>query len=291
MKNFRNLKIFLFLTVTIQSGDRSTVNRMNVPAWKRLGLKVKAVVGNDPLALVPRDETVEKKNEETSSKTINKKKRKTDQDIDESKNNKEKKPPKRVKVPKSERAENNTVIKDQLKYMREFNIDRGNWKFSKQKQNWIIKNIRTIPDDYENDMFVYLNSVQGGSKDRIINDMKSVVDDWNKMVLEAEEQMKKDLEETKDETDEEKTEEKDSKKVKDKKKSEKSEKCKKSEKSGKVVVDYDYAVRARAVYKALTEEDLPMQGVEEEDNEDEESKEEQGKPEVKLIEETVDVEK
>jgi hypothetical protein len=266
---------------------------MSEPAWKRLGLKVKAVISHDPLAVVTRDDRIENKEKKTQKIDEKKKDRENKSEFkkrkltqDNNNNNKDKKPPKRAKIPKSERIENNNVVKDQLKYMRQFSTDHDNWKFSKQKQNWIIKNIRTIPDEYEEDMTKYLLSVQGGSRDRIVQDMKNVVNEWNMMVLAAEEQMKKDLEENdndndNDDDDDKEEERKDLNKANkaNKKEAKKGKKdVKKQDK--KEVVDYDYAVRACSLYKAFTGDDLSMSGIE--DSPEKEL-------DVKLIEETVDV--
>ncbi|KAG0684604.1 hypothetical protein C6P40_005079, partial [Pichia californica] len=159
-----------------------------------------------------------------------------------------KKPAKRVKLPKSERLKLrkekiNDIEKDQLHYLRQFKEDKSNWKFSKQKQNWIIKNIKNIPEEYENIMFEYLNSIQGGSRDRVIIDMKKVIEEWNKMVDEAEEQLKKDLEKADKDEDEDKDEDGNVKKVKKVKKQVKQEKPKKKADIEKETPpDYDYAV-------------------------------------------------
>lgn len=266
---------------------------MSEPAWKRLGLKVKALVSHDPLAINPerldpdakpvkgdkkskksKKDKKEKKGEDDNKSekedNSNNKKRKLEESTDNDSEQKAKKPPKRMKVPKSERKES-TVVKDQLIYMRQFSNDRANWKFSKQKQNWILKNIRSIPEEYETDLITYLQSVQGGSRDRIVKEMKEVVEEWNKIVEAAEEQIKKDLEEAeKNKDDESNKDEKDSKTKKEeepvltKKEKKKLRQEKQKEDAKKVVVDYDYAVRARTVYEALTDEKLNLSGVEEE---------------------------
>lgn len=256
---------------------------MSEPAWKRLGLKVKSVVSHDPLAIAterlapaPKSKKNDKKQEKNireikdSSKTKEKvnTKRKTE---DDEKEVKSKKLPKRLKVPKSERKESN-VVKDQLNYIRQFTSDRNNWKFSKQKQNWIIKNIKHIPEDYERDMITYLKSVQGGSKDRIVNEMKETVEEWNKMVQEAEEQMKKDLESVENIGEDDKSKKQEEAKFEKqedearftKKEKKKLNQQKQREESKKNIVDYDFAVRAQTVYQALTDEVIKLVGVEDE---------------------------
>jgi hypothetical protein len=256
---------------------------MSVPAWKRLGLKVKAVVNNDPLALVaPRvgDAEVDEQQQKSKTKvktkaTIETKKRKVDgeDDYDAEKSAViSKKPPKRVKLPKGEKKKllgEHYAIRDQLQYLRTFAQDRENWKFSKQKQNWVIKNIRQVPEDYEEDLIVYLKSVQGGSKERIVADMAAVVAEWNKMVADAEAQMEADLSKTEAEAEAEtaggKTD-KDSNNAKDKdskkKKKQKPQPVKKEQQHSPP--DYDYAVRARTVHAALTDEKLRLASIDDE---------------------------
>jgi hypothetical protein len=255
---------------------------MSVPAWKRLGLKVKAVVNNDPLALVaPRvgDAEVDEQQQKSKTKvktkaTTETKKRKVDGEDDDDDAKKSavisKKPPKRVKLPKGEKKKllgEHYAIRDQLQYLRTFAQDRENWKFSKQKQNWVIKNIRQVPEEYEEDLIVYLKSVQGGSKERIVADMAAVVAEWNKMVADAEAQMEADLSRTEAEAETAggKTD-KDSNNAKDKdskkKKKQKPQPVKKEQQHSPP--DYDYAVRARTVHAALTDEKLRLASIDDE---------------------------
>lgn len=273
---------------------------MTEPAWKRLGLKLKAkaVIDNDPLAIVTNRENGESKGKDADTDAKKKekkdkkekKKRKRDVDLDEEK--KEKKPAKRVKLPKSERIqqrkekiEKHELEKDQLQYLRLFVEDRPNWKFSKQKQNWIIKNIRDIPEDYKDMLFKYLDGIQGGSRDRIMGDMKRVVETWNKMVDDAEEQIKKDLE--KDGEDEKKDEDENKEENDEKDKKEKKEKKKKSQPEAvkESPPDYDYAVLAREIHSLLGGEKLVLKSVDEE----EEKEGKDGEVVVTVVESSVDL--
>lgn len=268
------------------------------PAWKRLGLKVKAVVSHDPLAIVTErqdvgdSKTVGKKSQgEKKEAKVNKTKRKAESTLekgDDGKKGLEKKRAKRVKVPKAERKPTN-VVKDQLQYMIDFSNNREKWKFSKQKQNWIIKNIRNIPEEYEEQLFKYLESVQGGSRDRIASEMKVVVEEWNTMVQDAEKQMEKDLEKGEKgavvQEEEEEAEDEDGRggddgerKTKESKKSKKSKDTKETKESSKTPVDYDYAIRARTIVKLLSGEDLVMSGVVEDKE-----------PVVNFVEESVNI--
>ena len=256
--------------------DRQT--DMGEPAWKRLGLKVKAVTSSDPLALAVRAPESKKRkanaisNKDESTKDLKEYKGKE-------KKQKGSKPPKRVKLPKSERP---IVIKDQLQYLRTYVNDKDNWKFSKQKQNWVIKNIRTIPEDYENDLIIYLKSVQGGSKDRIVNEMISVMKEWNKLVKDAEEQLARDQEKQNEEDNDndsdsdsdndEKTKKKQKKGIlKNNKESTeiKEKQTKKPQPKEEIHTppDYDFVIRARSIYTALTGESFELEGIEEEKEE------------------------
>lgn len=147
------------------------------PAWKRLGLKVKNVVENDPLSVTHLEGSKPKK----QSKKVEEpsKKRPAEEDP-----KKQKKAPKRKKLPKNERPP--PPEKDQLAYLRHFSKDRDSWKFSKQKQNWVLRNIEHIPDDYEGYLFEYVGTMKGGSRERVASEMKEVVEKWQKSVVEAE---------------------------------------------------------------------------------------------------------
>ncbi|PRT54598.1 hypothetical protein B9G98_02218 [Wickerhamiella sorbophila] len=148
----------------------------HIPAWKRAGLsQQKSKESYDPVkAGLKRSEN----GEDTGPK----------------------KPPKRVKVPKAERK--SPPEADQLAYLRQYHEDRSNWKFSKQKQNWIIKNVFTIDKKYESALIEYVASIEGASKQRILEDCEKSIEEWNEY-MSREEQEKDDktdkLEKTKDE--------------------------------------------------------------------------------------------
>ena len=248
----------------------ATESIMAEPAWKKLGLKVSD--SGDSGVSVAHIDSAQLTNRDV--KAINKQKRKLEHG-----NNGTKKPPKRVKVPKSERKP--PPEKDQLFYLRQYTTDRDNWKFSKQKQNWILKNIETIPEKYHHDLIAYLEGIQGGSRLRLLEEMQAVVERWNAAGNAAEEKIK-------EKGNGEKTEEN------GEEKSEKSE-GNESEKEGPT---YTYAVRCRDIIKALTEEFFPLSGVDEiesdEKNEPEETEEKAEFPEShdeedNLIIEEVDV--
>jgi hypothetical protein len=133
----------------------------HIPAWKRAGLKVKETVPAVGLDLKRPREKV--KSDENTPKKL----------------------PKRIKLPKNERPPPPEA--DQLTYLRSYHNDRENWKFSKQKQNWILKNLYTIPDTYHDALVSYVEGLQGGSRQRVVEDAKQVVDSWNKFMREEDE--------------------------------------------------------------------------------------------------------
>lgn len=215
---------------------------MGEPAWKRLGLKVKAVVGKDPLAIVTQREEGEDKTERKEKKQG---KRKAE-DGARARPAKAAKAAKRVKLPRQERLQKQRQSageKDQLQYLRQFDEDREHWKFSKQKQNWLVKNIRHVPESCEGALLRYLESVQGGSRQRVAEAMAAVVQTWNTMVDEAEDQMRRDLAAAAAE-------------APDKPK-------KQPDHASETPPDYDYTVRAREVLRVLTGETLFLKSIDE----------------------------
>jgi hypothetical protein len=135
----------------------------NIPAWKRAGLKVtsRAAATQQVLASTSKRKTL------------------TDESILG-----EKMPPKRVKLPKNERPPPPEA--DQLVYMRQYSEDKANWKFSKQKQNWILKHIYTIDKKYDGPLDHYLSGIQGGSRQRIADEARVLVEKWNTFMSEKE---------------------------------------------------------------------------------------------------------
>lgn len=153
-----------------------------VPAWKRLGLSVKKDVHNNAL------QTTEHLGDEV---VTNKVAKKLSRSYSEGQDKKEKKPPKRKKLPKADRKP--PPEKDQLAYLKQFAEDKDNWKFSKQKQNWLLKNIETIPQEYEAALKSYVDSIQGGARLRLEEQLKEVVDEWNAIAKKLEEKIEAEL--------------------------------------------------------------------------------------------------
>lgn len=231
----------------------TTYEMSKVPAWKRLGLQVKNEVDEN---LLPTTEHLE--HDAVTNKLAKKlnKKRKQEQ----TSGSKEKKPPKRVKLPKLERKP--PPEKDQLLYLRQYASDKENWKFSKQKQNWILKNIAEIPTEYENALITYVEGIQGGARDRLVPELQKVVDQWNEVAQKLEDKVNAELYGKKDEKEEEKAEE--------------TEKKEENEEKGPT---REYAIRCKKLIHAITDDEVELKGIEEEDTEGKEEEEKESEKE------------
>lgn len=179
----------------------------------------------------------------------------------------EKKKPKRDKKDKKPRAVRKMEsIESHWEYCSTFVNSKDQWKFSKQQQNWLLKHINLIPEEKEDVVFKYLETVQGGSKDRLVNDAKDTIDQWNEQSREAfKEQEEREAREEK----EGETQENGSKRSADR------ETKKETKQPLKVIIDADHAMRARNLYKVLTGTRIALVGLDE----------------TRIIEEDVDVEK
>lgn len=135
--------------------------------------------------------------------------------------------PKREKVKRSKKERRDEKLQTYVEYIQLFSTDKDAWKFSKQKQNWILKNWDN-PVLSEDDLSLYLDSVQGGARDRMVQLLKKIVNDYIKQEEEAEKAAKE-----KEEADQNK-EEKPEKKPK--KTTDTDETGKKKKKEKKVVI-------------------------------------------------------
>ncbi|CUM66924.1 uncharacterized protein PRCAT00004609001 [Priceomyces carsonii] len=211
----------------------------NVPAWKRIGLKVKDEIEYDPLSVVGHLDGANITNKQ--AKKINKEKRKRADVGQES----AKRPPKRIKLPKGERPA--PPERDQLAYLRQYDEDTEGWKFSKQKQNWILKNIENIPSEYEDALKKYLEGLQGASRERLVVQLKTVIDKWNDIMRKTEASIEKELEGSENSEDKRELLEKTS----DPKLTENTE-----EKP-----TYDYVLRCRLLITALLDKKFELIGI------------------------------
>lgn len=135
----------------------------HVPAWKKVGLKQKT---KKQESFDPLKDGIKRSAAEAEVSAPRKE-------------------PKRKKLPKSERPPPPEA--DQLVYLRTFHENKANWKFSKQKQNWIIKNLFEISPEYEDALESYIKDIKGSSKDRIIEDCQLIVTKWNDYMKEEDE--------------------------------------------------------------------------------------------------------
>lgn len=217
-----------------------------IPAWKKLGLQVKddvtPVSFNGPVHI--ENANVDNK----LAKKLNKKRRREEEE--KKKSTKEKKPPKRVKLPKSERAP--PPEKDQLAYLRLYATDRDNWKFSKQKQNWLIKNLNDIPQEYEDMLIKYIESIQGGARDRLVAQLVEVANQWNKVCKAIEDKVNAELYGGSDDSAEK----------------EKEEKKEEEEGESGPQVTRENAIRTKKLLHALTDDPVEILGLEEDAEEE-----------------------
>lgn len=211
-----------------------------VPAWKRLGLSVKKDIDNNVL------QTTEHLGDEVLT---NKAAKKLSRSYSEGQDKKDKKPPKRKKLPKADRKP--PPEKDQLAYLKQFSEDRDNWKFSKQKQNWLLKNIETIPQEYDTALKSYIDSIQGGARLRLEEQLREVVDEWNAIAKKLEEKIEAELFGKKEEAVQDKND------VTEKK----SEDDKESE--AKNGPSMDYALKCKMLLDTLLDEPITLIGAEE----------------------------
>ncbi|KAF5095879.1 hypothetical protein D0Z00_002966 [Geotrichum galactomycetum] len=232
-----------------------------VPAWKKLGLKVKEDIRKDPLTGQVQAIPINNKSAATND-TTNKNKRPADNNNnDDDKGDKTKKPPKRVKLPKAERKA--PPESDNLVYLRQYHTDKNNWKFSKQKQNWILKNVYEIEADYVDHLLAYLKGLQGGARERVTQESFEVITHWNEYMkapvepeetepVEAEDEKKEENTTTTDETTKDNTDEKATKKAN------------KKEEAPPPPPTEPKARRAQTIFNVLTGNLVPLELLEEE---------------------------
>ena len=142
---------------------------------------------------------------------------------------------KKEKLSKEEKnSKKNKILKDQLRYLIEFFRTKSEskfptpilelesvkenygdsltkdesaesgvvevWKFSKQKQNWLIKhffNLDEIPSVYNDLLLLYFKDLQGRSKDELISKCQEKLKQWNDYVEDQETKIKALIEEEK----------------------------------------------------------------------------------------------
>lgn len=217
-----------------------------IPAWKRLGLQVKEDVEEGPLTT-----TTHLEHDNVTNKIAKKLNRK--RQLQETKTDTNKKPPKRVKVSKADRKP--PPEKDQLAYLRQYSEDKDNWKFSKQKQNWLLKNIELIPLNYEAALITYVEGIQGGARDRLVEQLKEIVSKWNAVAQAVEDKVNIQLYGTVEEKE---------------KLSAETENASKEENAGP---EREYTIRCKKLLDAIQDDEIILKGVELEEEAKEESTE------------------
>lgn len=237
-----------------------TTTMSKEPAWKRVGLRVKQDVEAEPLGITEHLDGDVLTNK--LAKKLNKKRHLKET----SAKNKQKKPPKRQKVAKAERGP--PPEKDQLAYLRQYAGDRENWKFSKQKQNWVLKNIEQIPAEYEDALVAYIEGIQGGARARLEGEFRAVVEKWNVVAEELERKVEAELYGEKSDDKEKSTEEK-------------------PKEEPKVRVTREYAIRCKKLLDALTEDTVELKGVDEEKESEEAAEKEEEKAAEKSLAESL----
>lgn len=185
---------------------------MAEPAWKKLGLSLKRQADKT-------DKSAQPGTGEPAAK----------------KAKKEKKPKALRKI---------QSLESHWDYCTRFVHDRANWKFSKQDQNWLLKHVDLIPEERQDDVFAYLETVQGGSKDRLVEDCKSTAEQWN----EQNRPKDKDEQETK-------KKDYDGNGLKPLKQKEQAKQ--------RTLIAGDHALRARELYKRLTGEHIALLEIDE----------------------------
>lgn len=129
----------------------------HVPAWKKAGLAVESVT------------------EDSATAPSSNKRTAVSQE-------KDKKPPKRQKLPKDKRAP--PPESDHLVYIKTFVDDKPSWKFNTVSQQWILKNLfnELVPSDYDDYVLKYVSTVKGGARDRVLDSAKQIISDNNEYV-------------------------------------------------------------------------------------------------------------
>lgn len=204
----------------------------HIPAWKRILSNKQDTsssfnpVTEDPLNITTHLATGSLTRKEKkqiinkSNSTLNAKKNKVHKGA--------KKDRKKEKLPKADRElRKSKVLKDQLRYLIEFyrfkkekklpeilytlesvkinypedldkEVDETKdvvdiWKFSKQKQNWLIKNflnLDEIPSHYDDLLISYFQDIQGRSRSELLDKARGILEEWNKYAIEQEEKIK-----------------------------------------------------------------------------------------------------
>lgn len=114
-------------------------------------------------------------------------------------NRQKKKAAQKTKRSKKEKADSNASRLAALEYLSLYSTAKQDWKFSKPRQNWVIKNLYDhdcLSDERFDQAIQYLCGIQGAVRDRILEEAKAVVEG------DTEKEKEKVREETQEERDE-----------------------------------------------------------------------------------------
>lgn len=70
------------------------------------------------------------------------------------------------------------IINPKFQYLIDFEQNPKNWKFNKNKQTWIMKNLHSIPREYDSALKAFLKNIKGASKIRLIDNLRYEIDQW-----------------------------------------------------------------------------------------------------------------
>lgn len=215
----------------ILSKNQSASNNSTIISEDPLNVTTHLATGS--LTRKEKKQIINKSNQNLKSK-VNKIIKKAKKDITKKK---------KEKLPKEERElRRNKVLKDQLRYLIEFyrfkkdkklpevlyslesvkinypeDIDKDVdetkdvidiWKFSKQKQNWLLKNILNfdeVPTHYDDLLIAYFQDIQGRSRTELLDKCRRVLEEWNNYATQQEERIKALVEGNSDEVDQAQT--------------------------------------------------------------------------------------
>ncbi|CCG81281.1 Putative uncharacterized protein [Taphrina deformans PYCC 5710] len=98
--------------------------------------------------------------------------------------NKQKKKAKtKTKRSKKDEADSKAAQTAALEYLSLYCAARSEWKFSKPKQNYLLKNTYSdemIPDDRFTNLLTYLHGLQGGARERCLETAEGLIDRYEK---------------------------------------------------------------------------------------------------------------
>lgn len=166
----------------------------HVPKWRKLGLKLKQpqeeqgdgqigapkidVEGSNKQSKgsLPKSERGLGNSSKLKQELPNKKATKrSGKDIDQQDgSNERRKVKKKKKAPRVTKPQSPSDSDQRaLTYLKLHHSNRGSWKFNKSLQNWILRNVDVIPEQYEEELLGYLTTLQGAARARMVEEASS----------------------------------------------------------------------------------------------------------------------